>query len=271
MPEQKNIFKKSHGIALYDILTIYRIYIMIMISIPALTLDILITLNLLLTIPIYFIVLCSRRITKFSFLPIVILGSSVLGLMINIYAAWLILIRGAFFDGWLIRTVAFAVAGHGESTRLIIGFAGFVAFAAVMVFMIGRETTHISEVAAWFARDILPGKQLFIDFGQNSGVLTEEEAIMRKKVLQRDSDFAIGLDDAGKFIHGNAKICCFITVVTILGGSAIDVLVRGEALADAVKTYAILSIGSGALFLSHIVILSIATGWGIGRASELED
>jgi len=244
---------------------------MVMISIPALTLDILIVVNLLLTIPIYFIVLCSRKITGFSILPTGILGSSVLGLMINIYAAWLILIRGAFFDGWLIRTVAFAVAGHGESTRLIIGFAGFVAFTAVMVFMIGRETTHISEVAAWFARDVLPGKQLSVDFGQNSGALTEDEALNRKKILRRESDFVIGLDDAGKFIHSNAKICCFITVVTILGGSAIDVLVRGEALAYAVKTYIILSIGSGALSLSHIVLLSIAAGWGIGRATELED
>jgi len=242
-----------------------------MISIPALALDILIAFNLLLTVPIYFIVLCSRRITHFSFLPIVILGSSVLGLMINIYAAWLILIRGAFFDGWLIRTVAFAVAGHGNSTRLIYGFAGFVAFAAIMVFMIGRETTHISEVAAWFAGDILPGKQLSVDFGENSGALTEEEALNRKKVLRREADFVVGLNDAGKFILSNAKICCFITIITIPGGSALEVLLRGEALADAVKTYTILSIGSGALSLSHIVLLSIATGWGIGRASELED
>jgi len=242
-----------------------------LIPLPGLALDFLLALNLILAIPIYFIVLCSRKITNFPLLPTVVLASSVFGLMITITAARLILTKGAFFDGWIIRTVAFEAAGSGETRRLVIGFAGFIVFAAVMVFMIARETTHISGIAAWFTLDALPKKQLYIDFGQNSGAITEEEAIIRKNVLRRESDFVSALDGAGKFIFGYAIICCFITVVTILGGTAMDVLLRGETLANALKTFIPLSIGSGAISLCHIILLSIATGWGIGRAADPEN
>jgi flagellar biosynthesis protein FlhA len=242
-----------------------------LIPLPALALDIMIALNLILVIPIYFIVLYSRKITDFSPLPVVLLWSSIFGLIITISAARLILTKGAFFDGWIIRTVAFEAAGSGEITRLIIVFALFIVFAAVMGFMIARETTHISEITAWYILEILPGKQLAIDFGHNCGASTEEEAIIGRNALRRESDFVSALDSVGKFISGYAKICCFITAVSILGGTAIDVLLRGKTLADAVKTYIPLSIGSGALSLCHIVLLSIATGWGIGKAADLEN
>ena len=244
--------------------------LIMLIPLPALALDILIALNLILAIPIYLIVLYSRKITNFPFLPTVLLGSSVFDLMMNTSTARLILTKGASFDGWIIRTVAFKLAGSGEITRLMVGFACFIAFAAVMIFMISRETTHFSEIAAWFTLEALPGKQLSIDFGQNSGAITEEEAIIRKNALQRESGFAVAMDSAGKFIFSCAKICCFIAVATILGGTAVDTLLRGKAFADAVKTYLPLSVGSGALSLCHIVLLSIAAGWGISKAADLE-
>ena len=255
----------------FVVLSVLALVFLMLIPLPAPTLDILIALNLILAIPIYFIVLYSRKITDFSFLPIVLLGSSVFGLIINISAARLILTKGALFYGWIIRTVALAAAGSGEITRLIIAFAGFIAFAAVMVFMIARETAHISEIAAWYILDTLPKKQLSIDFEQNSGALTEEETIIRKNILRRESDFVDTLDGTGKFIFINAIICCFIAVVSILGGTAIDVLFRGKTFVDAVKTYIPLSIGSGALSLCHIVLLSIAAGWSISKASDLEN
>jgi len=164
---------------------VIALILIILLPLPAIVLDILIGLNLIQAILILLIVRNNKKITDFSSLPTVLLVSTLFGLAINIFSVRLILVRGAAFDGWAIRTVASLVAGSGEITHLLIGCACFIVIATVVVIMIIRGNTRILEVAARFTLDSLPGKQMGIEAEHDSGAISEREAALSQ--MPRDT------------------------------------------------------------------------------------
>jgi len=236
------------------------------IMVIAIALDILIALNLFQAILLYFIVLFSKRIKDFSLLPTVLLVSTIFGLALNISSVRHILVGGAAFDGWAIRTVASLVAGPGEITHLITGFAGFIVFAAIVVLLITKGATFIAEVTARFTPTVVPIKMMAVEAEYSSGSITEEEAQKRKTQILKESDFYGAMDGAAKFISGNVKITLFLMFIIIAGGIAIDTLIRGISITDAAKTYILLSIANGILFLLPNFLVLIAASFAIIRS-----
>ena len=246
---------------LFIAIGVVAVVIMIVIPLPTVLLDAFMALNLVLSLLILLIVLYTKKATDFNVFPTVLLVTTVFGLALNISSTRLILVRGSAFDGRMVRAFSTFVVGSGGLQGLVVGFIIFIVIIAVQVVVITKGATRIAEVAARFALDAMPAKQMAIDAEFNSGAITEEEAHIRKADLQREVDFYGAMDGSSKFVSGNVKIGIFITVVNVLGGFIVGAAIHREPLANALGTYVTFSIGDG--LLSQLPALLVSTASGI--------
>ncbi|MDR0525585.1 MAG: flagellar biosynthesis protein FlhA [Spirochaetaceae bacterium] len=251
-------------IALGVILTV----VLIVVPLPTILLDTFMALNLVFSLLILLIVLYTQKATDFSLFPTVLLVATVFGLALNICSTRLILSRGAAFDGRMVRAFSTFVVGSGGTEGIVVGFIIFIVIIAVQVVVITKGATRVSEVAARFALDALPGKQMAIEAELNSQAITEEEARRRKQELQQEVDFYGAMDGASKFISGNVKIGIFMTVVNSLGGIIIGTLLHGEPLLQAVSTYVSFTVGDGLLSQFPALLVSTAMGIAVTRSAS---
>jgi flagellar biosynthesis protein FlhA len=219
--------------------------------------------NLALALMILLIVLYTRKATDFSVFPTVLLVSTVFSLALNVSSTRLILTQGAAFNGRMIRAFASFVVGSQGTEGLVVGFVIFIVIIAVQAMVITKGATRIAEVAARFALDALPGKQMAIDADQ---ALTEEESRARKDDLQREVDFYGSMDGSSKFISGSVKVGILITAVNVLAGIIIGTVVKGESIGAAVATYISFAIGDGLLSQFPALLISTATGIIVTRS-----
>jgi flagellar biosynthesis protein FlhA len=245
---------------------VVAVVLMLIIPLPTVLLDALMALNLILALLILLIVLYTKRPTDFSIFPTILLVSTVFGLAINVSSTRLILSQGTKFDGKMIKAFSSFVVGTGGTEGLVIGFVIFIVIIAVQAIVITKGATRVAEVAARFALDALPGKQMAIEAEYNSGAITEEEAFRRKNELQREVDFYGAMDGASKFVSGNVKVGIFITVINVLGGIIIGVTLHGEDILTALGTYTTFSIGDGLLSQFPALLVSTATGIIVTRS-----
>jgi len=244
---------------------------MFIIPLPTIILDALMSMNLIVSLLVLLIVLYNKKPTDLSLFPTVLLVVTVFGLALNISSTRLILTQGSRFDGRMIKAFATFVVGSGGTTGLVVGFVIFISIIAVQILVITKGATRVSEVAARFTLDSLPGKQMAIDAEYSSGAIDQKEAALRKENLQRESDFYGSMDGASKFISGNVKFAIFITVVDILGGIIIGVTLRGENILNALGIYTTLSIGDGLLSQLPALLVSTAMGIVVTRAAAPGD
>ncbi|MDR1030037.1 MAG: flagellar biosynthesis protein FlhA [Treponema sp.] len=247
---------------------VVMIVIMLIVPLPTVLLDTLMALNLVLSLLILLIVLYTKKATDFNVFPTVLLVVTVFGLALNITSTRLILTKGAQFDGRMIRAFSTFVVGSGGTDGLVVGFIIFIAIIAVQVVVITKGATRICEVAARFALDALPGKQMAIDGLYSSGAITEEESRIRKQELQKEVDFYGAMDGSSKFVSGNVKIGIFITAINILGGIIIGTALHGEPLSAAIGTYIAFSVGDGLLSQFPALLVSTATGIAVTRSAS---
>jgi flagellar biosynthesis protein FlhA len=245
---------------------VVAVVMMLIIPLPTVLLDALMAMNLVLALLILLIVLYTRKATDFSIFPTMLLVSTVFSLALNISSTRLILTQGADFDGRMIRAFSSFVVGSGGTEGLVVGFIIFIIIIAVQAVVITKGATRIAEVAARFALDALPGKQMAIEAEYNSQAITEEESIARKNDLQREVDFYGAMDGSSKFISGNVKVGILITVVNVIGGIIIGTLIHGEPITTAVGTYISFSIGDGLLSQFPALLISTATGIIVTRS-----
>ncbi|MDR2363678.1 MAG: flagellar biosynthesis protein FlhA [Spirochaetaceae bacterium] len=239
---------------------------MLIIPLPTVLLDALMAMNLVLSLLILLIVLYTKKATDFSVFPTMLLVITVFGLALNVSSTRLILTKGAAFDGRMVRSFSSFVVGSGGNEGLVVGFIIFIVIIAVQAVVITKGATRIAEVAARFALDAMPGKQMAIEAEYNSGAITEEESIARKNDLQREVDFYGAMDGSSKFVSGNVKVGILITAVNILGGIVIGAAFHGEPLSAAVGTYVSFSIGDGLLSQFPALLVSTATGIIVTRS-----
>ncbi len=238
------------------------IIMMMIIPMPTIALDLFISMNLLISIVIILNVLFIRGALEFSVFPSMLLVSTVFSLALNISSTRLILTQGANFDGKIVRAFGMFVVGGGTGGQsLIVGAIIFVIIIAVQFLVITKGATRVSEVAARFALDALPGKQMAMEAEFNSGAITEDELIMRRRDLQREVAFYGSMDGASKFVSGNVKAGILITLINIVGGLIIGVAVRGEGFSAALNNYVQLTVGDG--LVSQLPALLISTSSGI--------
>ena len=245
----KNLIKN------FPVFIIVVIVVFILIPIPTILLDILITVNLAFPILILLIVVSAKAIKEFKLLPTAILLSTIFSLAVNINTVRLILTKGADFDGRLIRFISLPLLNSG-TTGQIIGYTIFILSTFVLAIIIAKGGTHVSETAVRFTLDNMQVKLMAIVDELRSGAITEEEAELRKKKIQQESDFLCSIDGASKFVSGNAKLVIFTTIVIILAGVLMEYFYRNTSINDTISTYIGFSAGMGVLFMFPPFLLS---------------
>lgn len=242
------------------------VVMMLIIPLPTVILDTLMTVNLLLSLLTILIVLYTKNALEFSVFPTLLLVTTVYGLALNVSSTRLILSQGSEFDGQIVRAFARFVVGTEGTEGLVIGMIIFVILVAVQFIVITKGATRVAEVAARFTLDALPGKQMAIEAEYNSGTLTEEEMTRKKMELEREVDFYGAMDGASKFVSGNVKVGILITVVNVIGGLIVGTTIHGEPINMALNTYVSLTVGDGLVTQFPALLISTATGLIVTRA-----
>jgi flagellar biosynthesis protein FlhA len=239
---------------------------MLIIPLPTVLLDTLMSVNLLLSLLIILIVLYTKRALDFSVFPTLLLVVTVFSLALNVSSTRLILSQGAEFDGKIVRAFGRFVVGTAGPEGLVIGIIIFIIIVAVQFIVITKGATRVAEVAARFTLDSLPGKQMAIEAEYNSGAITEEEASKRKNELQKEADFYGAMDGASKFVSGNVIVGILITVVNVIGGMVVGMTLHGESLQVATDNYISLAIGDGLVTQFPMLMVATSTGLIVTRA-----
>jgi flagellar biosynthesis protein FlhA len=271
MSDTRRVLKETFTTNLSDYtvaIAAVAVVMMIIIPLPTVLLDVLMSFNLALSLLILLLVLSTRRAVDFSVFPTMLLVTTIFGLALNISSTRLILNKGAEFDGRIIRAFSTFVVGSGGTEGLVVGFIIFIVIIAVQAIVITKGATRIAEVAARFTLDGMPVKQMAIESEYNSGAITEEEAHRRKDDVQREVDFYGQMDGASKFVSGNVTVGIFISVINMIGGFIVGMVLHGESFNLALTTYTSLTIGDGLVSQLPSLLISVATGIIVTRANS---
>ncbi len=225
-----------------------------LVPLPTVLLDMLLALNLAQATLLLLITLNARHPLELSVFPSLLLLLTLFRLTLNVATTRLILLEAD--AGRIVSTFGSLVVGG----NLVVGLVIFLILVVIQFVVITKGSGRISEVAARFTLDALPGKQMAIDGEMNAGVITPEVARERREALSRETEFYGAMDGAGKFVRGDAIAGLMITGVNLVGGVVIG-LMDGLGFLQSLKTYSILTVGDG--LVSQIPALIIATTAGI--------
>ncbi len=234
---------------------------------PPVLMDLLLSCNITVSVVILLTTVYVSRPLDFSVFPSVLLGTTMARLVLNVASVRLILTRGAedgtAAAGHVIQAFGEFVAGG----QLFIGVTIFAILIAIQFLVITKGATRISEVAARFALDGMPGKQMAIDADLNAGLVTQEVARKRRAEVTEQADFYGSMDGASKFVRGDAIAGIVITLVNILAGFGIGVFKHGMTLSRAMEVYTTLTIGDGLVSQVPAFLISLAAGLIVTRTS----
>ncbi len=247
-------------------LSVVFIVMMLIVPLPAVLLDLLMIINITLSLVIILVVLYTKESLEFTIFPTMLLVTTVFGLALNVSSTRLILAKGSAFDGRIVQAFGKFVVGSSGASGLVIGIIIFIILVAVQFLVITKGSTRVAEVAARFTLDSLPGKQMAIEAEYNTGALTEEEMTKKKRELEREVDFYGAMDGASKFVSGNVRVGILITLVNIIGGLIVGMTLHGESFELAANTYISLTIGDGLVTQIPTLLISTATGLIVTRA-----
>ncbi len=237
------------------------IVLMMVIPIPPHLLDLLLTINISLSVLILLVCLYTKEPLDYSSFPTILLVATLFRLGLNVTSTRLILLEAN--AGSVIESFGqFVIGGN-----YVVGFVIFVILVIINFMVITGGAGRVAEVSARFTLDSMPGKQLSIDADLNSGLIDEKEAKLRRKKLEREAEFYGTMDGASKFVKGDATAGIIITVINIVGGLIIGVLQLKMDPASALSTYTVLTVGDGLVSQIPALIISTATGLIISRSS----
>ncbi len=238
--------------------------------IPVLVLDILLSFSISLAIVIIITGIYIKKPLDFSVFPSILLITTLYRLSLNIAATRVILLRGhegVDAAGEVIKAFGNFVVGGNYA----VGFVVFLILVVVNFVVITKGSGRIAEVAARFTLDAMPGKQMAIDADLNSGLIDEAEARKRRSTISREADFYGAMDGASKFVRGDAIAGLIITGINIIGGLIIGLVQKGMPIAEAAKTYTVLTIGDGLVSQIPALLISTAAGIVVTRAGTESD
>ena len=243
----------------------------LLVPMPPAVMDVLIALNISLSMIILLTTIYMGHPLDFSVFPSLLLATTLFRLVLNIASTRLVLSADAGSP-----EQAMAVAGH-----VIMAFGNFVAgdslFVGVVIFLIlvivqfvviTKGASRISEVAARFTLDAMPGKQMAIDSDLSAGMIDETEARRRRERIAQEADFFGAMDGASKFVRGDAVAGIIITVINILGGFGVGMISRGWDAAETAKTFTKLTIGDGLTSQIPSFIIAIASALIVTRSGD---
>ncbi len=244
------------------VLFVIFIVIAIIIPLPSWLLDFLILLNISLSLIILVMTMFIKEALEFSVFPTVLLLTTVLRLSLNVSTTRGILTSG--YAGEVISAFGQFVMG-GDA---IVGFLIFIIIVLVNFIVITKGSERVSEVAARFTLDAMPGKQMAIDADLNAGIINEEEAKRRRSNIQREADFYGSMDGATKFVKGDAIMSIVTTLVNLIGGVIIGMVRGGGDFGTILNTYSLATVGDGLCSQIPALLISVATGMIVTRAAS---
>jgi flagellar biosynthesis protein FlhA len=237
---------------------------MMMIPLPPLLLDGLLTINIALSVTILLVTLYTREPLQYSTFPTILLFSTLFRLGLNVSTTRLILLNGE--AGQVVTAFGnFVIGGN-----YVVGLLLFIILIIINFIVITNGAGRVSEVAARFTLDAMPGKQLSIDADLNAGNIDEKQARERRLNIQREADFYGTMDGASKFVKGDAIAAIIITVINVVGGLIIGVLQMGMSIEQAATTFTTLSVGDGLVSQVPALIISSATGILVTRVNDAD-
>jgi flagellar biosynthesis protein FlhA len=243
---------------------------MMVLPLPAVLLDVFFTFNISLSLMILLAVIYVRRALEFAAFPTVLLGATLLRLGLNVASTRIVLMNGhtgAQAAGRVIAAFGHFVVGGNYAVGMVV----FTVLVIINFVVITKGAGRISEVSARFTLDAMPGRQMAIDADLNAGIITQAEAITRRQEVREEADFYGAMDGASKFVRGDAVAGILIVFINMFGGTIIGAAQHGMPLADAGRTYALLTIGDGLVAQIPALLLSVAVAILVTRVSRPHD
>jgi flagellar biosynthesis protein FlhA len=242
--------------------------LVIMVPLPAALMDVLLAANITVAVLVLLTTIYVRTPLEFSVFPSLLLATTLARLVLNVATTRLVLTRagvvGVHAAGHVVSSFADFVAGD----KIVVGIIIFVIIVVIQFVVITKGATRISEVAARFALDGMPGKQMAIDADLNAGIIDEREAQARRAEITRQADFYGAMDGASKFVRGDAIAGIIITVINIVGGLIIGMAEYGMPLNEAARVFTHLTIGDGLVSQVPAFLISLAAGLLVTRSTQ---
>jgi flagellar biosynthesis protein FlhA len=239
---------------------------MMIVPLPAMGLDMMLTTNVSLSLLTLLVALYILRPVEFSIFPPLLLVLTLFRLGLNVASTRRILLHGhegPDAAGQVIHAFGqFVVGGN-----FVVGLVVFVILVIIQFVVITKGAGRVAEVAARFTLDAMPGKQMAIDAELNAGLIDEARARARREAVAQEADFYGAMDGASKFVRGDAVAGLLITAINIVGGLLIGVLQQGLGLRQALETYTILTVGDGLVTQVPALLVSTAAGLVVTRAA----
>jgi flagellar biosynthesis protein FlhA len=239
--------------------------IFLIIPIPAFLLDLLLALNISVAMIVLFNSMFTNDVIGMSTFPTILLFTTIFRISLNVSSVRLILSTGE--PGNVITTFGKFVGGN----NLVIGIIIFIVLILVQFMVINKGSERVAEVTARFTLDAMPGKQMAIDADLNTGAISDKEARVRRDKIQQEAAFFGAMDGATKYVKGDAVVGLLITIINLAGGTIMGVMSLHYSAMDAFSHFAILSIGDGLVSQIPSLMISLATGILITKASKEAD
>jgi len=233
----------------------------LLIPLPTYVLDMGLSISIGIALATLIVVLSTRESAELSTFPSLLLFVTLFRLSLNVASTRLILLQGD--AGQIISTFGHFVAGG----HLVVGLVVFLILVIIQFVVITKGSERISEVAARFALDAMPGKQMAIDADLNAGLIGEVTARQRREKIVKESEFYGSMDGASKFIRGDAIAGLVITGINLLGGFLVG-MTRGLTAGESIQTYSILAVGDGLVSQIPALIVSVSAGFLISKSSS---
>ncbi len=241
------------------------VILLLILPVPKMLLDLLLAISLVSSVLILMTALMMKRPLDFAIFPTVLLISTLFRLGLNLASTRLVLTHGHEGHDAAGQVInAFGALMMGGS--FIIGIIIFAIILVVNFVVITKGSTRIAEVSARFTLDSMPGKQMAIDADLSSGLITEDQAKLRRKELEQESTFFGAMDGASKFVRGDAVAGLIIVAINAIGGILIGTIQHGLPIGEAANTYIQLTIGDGLVTQVPAIIISIAAGFLVSKA-----
>ncbi len=243
--------------------------LVILVPLPPALMDVLLAGNITISVIVLLTTIYVRSPLEFSIFPSLLLATTLARLVLNVATTRLILTRAAIDKeaaaGGVITAFADFVAGDG---KIVVGLIIFIIIVVIQFVVITKGATRISEVAARFALDGMPGKQMAIDADLNAGIIDERQAQQRREEITQQADFYGAMDGASKFVRGDAIAGIVITVINVVGGLIIGMVEHGMPLIEAGSLFTQLTIGDGLVSQVPAFLISLAAGLLVTRSTR---
>jgi len=243
--------------------------VVVIVPLPPALMDVLISANISIAVIMLLTTVYLTEPLDFSVFPSLLLGTTLMRLVLNISTTRMILSADANTPEEAVGVAGKVISSFGSfvsGDSLVVGVIIFTILVVVQFVVVTKGSTRISEVAARFTLDALPGKQMAIDADLNAGLINEEEAKEQRKRVRDEADFFGAMDGSAKFVRGDAVAGIIITIVNIIGGFAVGALEKGWGIRESADLFTRLTIGDGLVSQIPSFLIAVSSGLVVTRS-----